>query len=207
MSMAAVVEPVTSLGILLTTYMEESRRTMYRSRIERWLSETPFEIYVVDSSGLESLSIHHGRLHFFSFRQSDGCTSTSVMEADSVVRACRHFFPEACPHELLFKVTGKYFMPGFLKVSKRIPRHADVVFQHNAMYFPGIYGIQYSECIGARPGLLASLMSTVGKANMVMERCLFLLPTTHPSLTFVKMPPLALDRKIARANGTVLRRL
>lgn len=196
------VPPISTatFAILLTTFMEEPRRGMYHTNISRWLTESPFDIYVVDSSGLETLQISHPRLRFFSFSQAKGITSSSsVMEADSIVRALEHFALSEHHYDLIIKVTGKYFIPNFLDYTRNIRKDTDAVFQSlfNRSW-------QNSECFGMKPSLMKTTMSKIGAS--LMEAYLSELHA-HNEWQVFRLEYLPLDRRTPRGDGTILKHL
>jgi len=197
-TMDAPTKSTMTFAILLTSYMEESRREMYNTNIMRWLNESPFDIYVVDSSGLGTFHFSHPRLQFFSFLQKQciAQVTQSVLEADSIVRALENFALSDSNCDLVFKVTGKYFIPDFLHHTKDIPKGTEAVFQS---IFSQSW--QNSECFGMKPSLMKSSMSMIGR--VLMEEHLSELLKQNKWQIF-RLEPLPLDRKIPRNDGSIL---
>jgi hypothetical protein len=114
------------------------RRDIYENRAKRWLDNTSIEIYTVDSSGellftskKDKTYFNHPRLHQYTFKQegSQVMKDPSVAEKNSMIKAFRHFKKDFENYEIVFKITGKYFIPTFEKVVD-FPKNVDLVFQY-----------------------------------------------------------------------------
>lgn len=176
---------------------EPARRQVYLHRLRRWLCETSFDIYAVDSSG-ETLPIQHPRLKQFAFQQSkDASTSSTVAESASILKACAYFMEDFQKYDLIFKVTGKYFLPSFEHVTLSIPSDAQVVFQNRFDFLH-----QNTEITGYSPYLLYYLTKNI-HGDEIYERQMKRVGD-NPLIKVYRLPRMKLQDFTSRGNGDVL---
>jgi len=204
--------------ILFTMYIGDTkeRRDVYENRIARWLDEsTGIDLYTVDSSGKELFlddktnlitSPHYfdPRLHQFSFKQPSAFQSgnPSMPEKRAMLKAIKHFKKEFSTYDIIFKITGKYFIPNFVNLIKfnTIPKDIDIVFQ----YRQETHG-QNTEVIGFSPRIFESVVNRIndqkGFEDVVAEIRISKTYRTH------RLDKLPLDSFTKRSDGSILRYL
>lgn len=144
--------------LLLTMYIngDDKRREIYMHRLKRWLEETSFDIYTVESSG-EKLNICHPRLKQFTFIQGDKYKGNStITERDSILRACEYFQNDFDQYDIVFKITGKYFIPLLENVLLSVNSDAELIFQNRCNLLE-----QNTEIIGYKPTFLYKITKNI----------------------------------------------
>lgn len=107
------------------------RKELYSKQIKRWLDETPFYIYVVESSGYDFSDIKHDRLKVITFKLSEKLPSSSQYESRSILHALDEMKDDEEYQEcdFIFKVTGRYFLPNIQESLKNISNDKDAILQ------------------------------------------------------------------------------
>lgn len=155
--------------ILLTTAVNvngeiEYRKQLYKTQILKWLKNTNYYIYVVESTDVD-LNITHERLKFISFELptiqiSSQCESRSRGEAISMSYLLDQIKDDAnfidCTH--ILKVTGRYFLQNINNVLNECTHNLDVYLQHH--YNHNIKW-QNTEYYGIRKNILNKFLLTV----------------------------------------------
>ena len=139
--------------IFLTMYVKNNVE-LYEKRVKRWLDDTDFDIFVVDSSGV-GIKQSNERLKQYVFTQNPNFERVSVSESEknSILNAIEYFNDDFLEYDIIFKITGKYFIPNFDYVITNIPDDTDIVFQ-NLQITHG----QNTELIGFRPELIKDII-------------------------------------------------
>lgn len=196
------------IAVMLTTFITEDpkRKQMYEQNVKRWLSETDFDIFLVDSSNQGLSSVQHPRLHVLVFDQSkDPGVSESYLsnkEKNSVLKAYHHFRNKLHEFDYVFKITGKYVIPNLRSLSETIPKGTDIIVQHLQI----THG-QNTECVGFRPHALMPVMNLVqNEETREFEKVMHQL-TSSNKFKVHRLPPITLDQGIKRTDGSILKEL
>lgn len=156
--------------ILLTTCVHVKNESKYRielynKQIRKWLNETKFHIFIIESSGYNFNEIKHERLTVYSYIVDNRDLSSSQLEAHSIRYALTkmqyHKKFKECTH--IFKVTGRYFLNDIEKYLINITQDIDIYVQRLKSY-----NFQHTEYYGIRKNLLDKFIETVLK-NGLME--------------------------------------
>ena len=187
--------------ILLTMYIgtDISRRLLYENRVNRWLNETNFEIFVIDSSG-NYINQINPRLYQYCFEQNSefSPTNPSIYERDSLLKAFDYFdFKE---YDIIFKVTGKYFIPELKNVVKNIPYNTDFVLQNISSN-----DYQHTEIVGFKIQSIKSVLNLI-TINITFEMALYEIVQSKKYKCY-RLPILKLDAFTERGDGSVLKEL
>lgn len=198
---------INEIAILLTTYCSDSERIeIYEKRVMRWLTDSPFDVYLVDSAntGMKNPEIlNHPRYQQLLFNQkapehynkikclvsdekllNNPDYAHTTYERYSVVLAIRkfHFIGK---YKLLYKITGKYFIPDW---NHLLNVRGNCIFQSKHRY-----AYQNSELFGCGPlGMLHIFMKM--KNEKILEEVLGCLNPTY------RLPPLKLDMFVGQGD-------
>lgn len=142
------------------------RKELYSKQIQRWLNETPYSIYVVESSGYDFPDIQHDRLKIISFQLNEKLPSSSQYEARSILHALDEM-KEEDDIDYVLKVTGRYFLPGIEKSLKNISSDKNSFLQIHRKE-----GWQNSEYFGLSKDNLYQLAEETKDIGL-MEKILF----------------------------------
>lgn len=156
--------------VLLTTAIgvngeNEYRKKLYIKQILKWLHNTNYYIYVVESTGVH-LNITHERLKIVSF-QLPKLASSSQSEATSILHILNNIKNDPvyidCTH--ILKVTGRYFLYNINGVLNNCIPDLDVYIQHH-------YGIKWqnTEYFGIRKTLLETFLLTVVNEGLMEHK-------------------------------------
>jgi hypothetical protein len=194
------------LGMYIGTKPE--RRAIYENRAKKWLDNTSIDIYTVDSSGellftsdTDKKYFNHPRLHQYTFKQkgSQVMHGPSVAEKNSMIKAFKHFKKDFEKYEIVFKITGKYFIPTFEKVVD-FPEKVDMVFQ----YRRDTHG-QNTEVIGFSPMVFKEIVTQINDDTTIEELSCSIrkgkMYRTH------RLPKMKLDQFTKRSDGSTLKYL
>ena len=188
--------------ILLTMYIGDDieRKNIYENRVNRWLNETNFDIFVVDSSG-KYLNQTSPRLHQFSFKQESEFAkiNPSEYEKDSILKALDYFGNDILKYDMIFKITGKYFIPGLERKIKNIPSNAQIVLQNKTI----THG-QNTEIIGIRSDIINQIISQI--IHKSFEETIYNIVKSKKYKCY-RLPPLKLDNFVERGDGIILKKL
>ena len=186
--------------LLLTMYVsdDKNRRDMYERNVLRWINESNIDIFTVDSSG-RGLRIEHPRLHQFIFDQGVGLVlhDPSVYEKKSILSALEHFFVQFSNYDIIFKLTGKYFVPDFEKISKFIPSDAELVVQNSVI----THG-QNTELLGCRYKIMKNIINLIDD-DTSFELMSKKIVCSKKYKTY-RIPQLKLDQRVKRGDGSYL---
>lgn len=202
-----------SFAVLLTMYNSPDRYDMYENVVKKWLFETPCEIYIVDSHGTGFPTLQSQRLHVFSFRQNQPSPGKpnffsnrwwwriSHLERDSILKAETHFRNDWSKYDLIFKITGKYFVPQFQDLVKNyVPKDTEIVLQ----YSTAIWG-QNSEIVGSKPYLIVPIVSRIQKFTSyesVLWKIAF-----EKKYKISRLPSIHLENPVKRSDGGINKNL
>ena len=206
-------------AILFTMYIGDTkdRRDIYENRISRWLEESKdIDLYTVDSSNnylffdkktntATSKHFYDQRLHQFAFKQKKGFQSgnPSVPERNSIMEALEYFHKDFKKYDIVFKITGKYFIPQFDEKIRfnSIPKGTNIVLQ-NRRDTNG----QNSEVIGIAPSIFEKIISQIDD-EITFEEVLAGLRKNKQLYKIHRLPKLKLDAFTKRSDGSTLRYL
>ena len=183
--------------IFLTMYVKNNVE-LYEKRVKRWLDETDFDIFIVDSSGI-GIKQTNQRLKQYVFTQEPYFErfSVSVSEKNSILNAIEYFNDDFLEYDIIFKITGKYFIPNFESVITTIPDDTDIVFQ-NLQITHG----QNTELVGFKPELIKDIILNISHEKSfenVMREVQF-----NNEYTKHRFQPLILDEYARRSDGSTL---
>lgn len=210
--------PKKRYAILFSMYIGDTkeRRDIYENRIGRWLEESKdIDLYTTDSSNnylffdkmtgkATSKHFYDPRLHQFAFQQKKGFQSgnPSVPERNAMLEALEHFNKEFKQYDIVFKITGKYFIPHFdEKINfDNIPKGTQIVFQ-NRTDTAG----QNTEVIGFAPSVFKEIIVQIDDDTTIEE----LVAGINKKKLYktYRLPKLKLDAFTKRSDGSTLRYL
>jgi hypothetical protein len=186
-------------------YSAKDRLELYLKVVQRWLDNTTFDIYIVESSGYPFLEFNgNPRIKIYSFVSKSifncrGCSATPY-EAESILLAYSALNLSRYPKFL--KVTGKYYLPGIESLVKDIPEDAQLYFQYRESYSQ-----QNSEFFGCQSKLVPLIMNLIlenSYKNMNFESTLY---SIRNKFVIYRFPKIKLDQFTKRGDNTVLKYL
>jgi hypothetical protein len=183
--------------MLVSMYIGDNRREMYTKNIKHWLNDTNLDIYTVDSSG-KYLDIKHPRLFQYSFKQDSAFIryNVSVSEKVSIEKALAYF--DLSAYDLIFKVTGKYFLPEFESFVKYIPKDTSLILQSRMDHAR----FQNTELVGFRkehfPIISNEITDTFGFEHSLYSA------VEKGNFTTYRLPELNILYKTKRGDGWLL---
>lgn len=186
-------------SILLTMYIggNENKRLLYLQRINRWLNETSFDIYTVESSG-EFLNIIHPRLKQFTFIQRDeNKENSTILERNSLLKAYNYFKNDFKKYDIIFKITAKYFIPSLESLIKHIKPDTELLFQNRNIKQKE----QNTEITGYRSSILYDVTNSINDKDGIYE---FQIVKMSRKYKTYRLPPLKLDEFTKRGDGSIL---
>jgi hypothetical protein len=183
--------------VFLTMYVKNNIE-LYEKRVKRWLDETDFDIFIVDSSGI-GIKQTDERLKQYVFTQNPDFErfSVSVSEKNSILKAIDYFNDDLLDYDIIFKITGKYFIPDFEYIVTTIPDDTDIVFQ-NLQITHG----QNTELVGFRPNIIKDIILNISHEKSfenVMREVQY-----NDKYIKHRFPPLILDEYAKRSDGSIL---
>lgn len=200
--------------IILTSFCTPERIPMYRSRVNRWINETPYDIYLVDSNntglGLkgprytEVLFNQYSSKWFINGKKAGGFIDQSICETESM----KYIINKLKLHEkyeYIFKITAKYFIPQF-NILETIPKNRRFILQfrrcHPNWHNTEIYGVSSKiiiDYLDQCPKYYDSSRKW-GVLDDSLETYMFKISRKYG---FLQLPPLKLDMLTQRADGSV----
>jgi hypothetical protein len=168
-------------------FVNDDKRILYEKIIDKWLSKTNVDIFIINSSG-EKINKTHSRLFVHSFRQKSNYNHNigpSIYERDSMLEAISYF--DFSRYDYVFKITGKYFVKDFENMIKNLPNDADIIFQNQII----TYG-QNTEIIGIRPSLIKDIVKNINQ-QMPFEK---VAKSLYCSNKCYRLPPLIPEIKV-----------
>ena len=120
--------------ILLTTAVnnDENRKKTYIDSITKWLNNTPFYIFVVESSNYPFNEFKdNDRFYCYTFSFNEKYSSTSQYEARSILNILDNIKdnPKFINCKYILKVTGRYYLNGIENTLKNINDDKDLYLQ------------------------------------------------------------------------------
>jgi hypothetical protein len=108
----------------------EKRKKIYETQIRKWLDNTSYPIYVVESSGYDFPDIEKkdNRLKIFTHTISTSLPSSSQCEARSILYALENM-NDVDDEDYILKVTGRYFLPNIENSLKNTSKDKDIFLQ------------------------------------------------------------------------------
>ena len=192
----------TKVCILLTMYIKDDRKDLYKNITNQWLNNTNFDIFIVNSSGL-SLDIIHPRLKQFSFKQNINFVEKepSFIEIQSILNSLEYFKKDFTNYDIIIKITGKYFIPDLENIIKYIPKNTNIILQ-NQDFTHG----QNSEIFGFKTQIFYNIFNSI-KNDYPMEYILYnIREYKNEFYNIFKLPPLKLNNnKIKRSDEIILK--
>ena len=148
--------------ILLTTAVnnDEERKQIYINAINKWLNNTSFDIFVVESSNYNFDEIQNDRLHVYTFKFNEKLNSSSQYEANSILNILNNIKNNDKYKESthILKVTGRYYLDNIETVLNNLENNKDLYLQihrnNNDKW-------QNSEYFAIRKDLLPQLANTL----------------------------------------------
>lgn len=159
--------------ILLTTYVggDEKRKQLYLDSIRKWLDNTKYYIFVVESSGYSFPEFdNENRLYVHTFQQSH-IKSLTDGESNSILKILDniHNHPKYMECKYILKVTGRYYLDGIENSLNDAPKDKDLYLQihrYNDTKW------QASEYFGIKKELLPTFMNTI-TSDDILEKKLY----------------------------------
>lgn len=189
--------------ILLTMHVgnNKDRIQLYNENIEKWLKLTDFDIFVVESSGIYFDKYkYEPRVKQYIFQQVNThnlIKSLSIYEQDSILRIFDHYKKDFENYDIIFKITGKYYLPELENIVNYIPIDSEIILQNQENTFG-----QNSEIVGIKPSILKEVMDRITFFDN-FERTLNSIKCGKNYKTY-KMPKLIIDKLVKRSDGSVL---
>jgi hypothetical protein len=157
--------------ILLTTAVnnDESRKKLYIESINKWLNQTPFHIFIVESSQYTFPEIQNERFHLYTF-QVEKSTSSSISEATSIIYLLDQVKDNPLWNSFshILKVTGRYYLDGIIETLNNLEPNKDLYIQKNREP-----EWQNSEYFGIRREMMRTLVETILKDTKHFELKLY----------------------------------
>lgn len=183
--------------VLLTMYADSNeKKKFYEKILDLWLTNTKLDIYIVNSSG-EILNKKDERLFQYAFKQKSEYNhdiGPSVYERDSIDGILSVF--DFSQYDLIFKITGKYYIPDFEKVIEYIPDDADIVLQNQI----NTHG-QNTEIIGLSPSIIKNIIAQIDIEKTFEQVAKSLYCSNY---NIYRLPPLVPKIKVERSDGSIL---
>jgi hypothetical protein len=148
---------------------DEYRKKLYIDAIHKWLDQTPYPIFVVESSQYTFPEIQNDRFHLSTF-QVEKSDSSSKMEADSILYLLDQVKDDplwnSCSH--ILKVTGRYYLDGITEELNDLEPNKDLYLQIHRKP-----GWQNSEYFGIRREMMRTFAETIIKDSKHFENKLY----------------------------------
>jgi len=192
----------TKCCVLLTMYVKNNKE-LYEKRVYRWLNDTNLDIYIVDSSGI-GIKQKHERLHQYVFKQDleIGKYSVSVYEKNSILKAIKYFEEDFLNYNIVFKITGKYFIPDFEKIITPIPNNIEIVLQNLRI----THG-QNTEIVGFKPEIIKEIIECIENDNFFIssfESVMYIINNNLSKYKKYRLPKIKLDDYTKRSDDSIL---
>jgi len=182
--------------VLLSMYCSPKKYNIYYDVCIKWLNNTNLPIFVIDSYGNEPnlFKISSSKLQIHSFQQKNKeiILKPSIVEKESLLKALEFF--DFSEYDIIFKITGKYYSSMFETVLPYIPSDAQIILQYNR----NTEG-QNSELVGIKTTMFKQIIEKIN-TNTSFEKCL----KNIKNLITYRLPPLSIDKKVSRSDGSVL---
>lgn len=163
--------------ILLTTAIgvgnqSEYRKNLYLKQIEKWVTNTNYFIFIVESTGNGHLfnnmkNQNINRIDIISINLEKN-SSSSILEALSLKEAVNHINNTNIGKEIthILKVTGRYFLPNIQNSLENVTHDLDFYIQIHTNHK---INWQNTEYYGIRKNLLIPMVNNVIENKKLME--------------------------------------
>ena len=182
--------------VLLSMYCSPERYNMYYDVCIKWLINTNLPIFVIDSYGNEpnlfNISSSKLQIHSFQQKNKEVIINPSVSEKESLLKALEIF--DFSEYDIIFKVTGKYYSSMFETFLPYIPSDAQIILQYNRNTDE-----QNSEVVGIKSTMFKQVIEEINN-NTTFEKVL----KNTKNLISYRLPPLSIDKKVSRSDGSIL---
>jgi hypothetical protein len=188
-------------------------KKLYLKVIRRWLENTQFNVYCVDSSNYTFPEIQNKRFHIYSFlyKNKDPRIGKSNGECKSI--AYKYFQQDFQQYKFVIKITGRYFLQDLEKWTKKMKNRKmskDLYTQRECMPLPhslAYYFMSYvnSEIFICRSSKLYNMFRKKDK-NTLMENHLFDLEEENIG-KYSKLPHFKNTLKTKRGDNLILKYL
>lgn len=188
--------------VLLTMYIGGNikRKQTYLHRINRWLNETSFDIYTVESSG-ELLNIIHPRLKQFTFIQGEEFKGNStILERNSLLKAHNYFKNDFKKYDIILKITAKYFIPSLESLIKHIKPDTELLFQYS---HSKSNNIQNTEITGYKSNIFYDITNRITNKGIYESQ----IEKYSKKYKTYRLPKLYLEEFTERGDGIILKYL
>lgn len=193
----------------------EKRKGIYLKVINKWLAETKFEIYCVDSSNYDFLEIDNSRFHICSFlyKNKDPTIGKTNGEVKSILKAYKYFKKEwkKKNYTHVIKITGRYFLEDLEKLTKS----KRMLFSKKDLWTQQFYYRSFLSSIGAyflprtNSEIFILRITKIYEAfsknrkdkNIIMEHHLYLMEEKY---RYGKLPKLKNTLKVKRGGDNLL---
>lgn len=185
-------------ALLLTMHCTTEKLYMYLDVLNLWLNKSNFLIYTVDSANHPMFKTsNHPRWRALSFDQGiDTGPCYSILELNAIARSEKYF--DWSQHDLVIKVTGKYFLPNLENIISYIPNDTHLVLQRKSNVF---IKYQNSELYAFKPGYAQKLQKNFNGKGSEQSLYEFAKRCKEKCLRF---PSLKIETKNPRGDGSVL---
>ena len=161
--------------ILLTTAVnnDEKRKKLYINSINKWLKNTSFDIFVVESSNYNFDEIKNDRLHVYTFKFNKKLNSSSQYEAISILNILNNIKNNEKYNNIynesthILKVTGRYYLDNIEKILNNLENDKDLYLQ---IHRKNKNKWQNSEYFGIRKELLEELANTIKYEGLIEKK-------------------------------------
>jgi hypothetical protein len=186
----------------------KKRKELFLKVIEKWLNETSFEIYCVDSSNYKFPEIDNSRFHLCSFlyKNKDPNIGKTNEEVKSILKAYKQIKKEWKPFTHFIKITGRYYLEDLERWTKtKLKSKNDLWTQQDCLPFLCSVVAYFlsqtnSEIFIFRISKIYESFSNKNK-NILMERHLF---SMEESYKYAKLPRLKNTLKSRRGGDNLL---
>ena len=203
--------------LLLTTsvnvgYNSANRLEQYRKSINHWLKYSNLDLYIIESTGYKFEEYKNNpRIFIHTFTPKiktnrPDLFSSSQLESESILEAYKHFKEKWKKYNVIFKLTGKYFIPNFENYMKNIPL-CDIYIQNRDSWknfvATEIFGFNKKMIykIYNKPSKIISndILSPGGIENI--ERYMKKFIEKHQDLCIYKLPSMKLGWEVYRIGA------
>ena len=188
-------------ALLICTYNVEKRQQMYSDVIHWWMTNSSFDIFIVDSSNNKFSDDIESKCKVLHFDQSihTKCTgSSTVLELLSLNQAYNTFQNDWKEYDYLIKLTGKYTLPKLTEVLKK-----SVVDKNNHLICQSrkTKNNQNTELVIFNSAHFKSILERMGKESGLLESIIFKIFDQIPS---TNLPRLDNTSKYKRGAGDMM---
>ena len=138
----------------------KKEKKIYINSINKWLNNTSFDIFVVESSDYNFDEIKNDRLYVHTFKFNEKLSSSSQYESRSILNILNNIKNNNKYNESthILKVTGRYYLDNIEEVLNNLENNKDLYLQ---IHRNNDNKWQNSEYFGIRKELLEELADTI----------------------------------------------